>query len=271
MNKQLKTEYAADTIPVFSRWIGSWRICLQRRAFSASDLARHYDRAAPRWGRILNRFGYPGAYAALLRKAVGDNALEAAGPAPRVLDCGVGTGALSIALARVAAVRFELDAIDISPVMLERAAAGFHAAGITATLRRGDVRELPFADNLFDIAMTAHVLEHCADPRPAINEMVRVLKPGGLLVACLTRRSAPGAVIHLLWRTHRMSPAQSRDLLREGRLDNVRCLSLDGPMLCGRMSIACVGTKSGTGWSASHRVPKRDSDMDGTPDGGPLA
>lgn len=269
MNEPLKTEYAADTIPVFSRWFGSWRISVQRRAFSASDLARHYDRAAPRWGRTLSRFGYPGAYEALLGKAVGDHALEAAGPAPRVLDCGVGTGALSIALARVAAVRFELDAIDISPGMLERAAAGFRSAGIAANLRLGDVRELPFADRLFDIAMTAHVLEHFADPRPAIKEMVRVLKPGGLLVACLTRRSAPGAVIHLLWRTHRLSPAQSRDLLRESGLAHVRCLSLDGPMLCGRMSIACVGAKPRSGGCVSGRAPKCDPDA--TEDGGPSA
>lgn len=243
VNEQLKTEYAADTIPVFSRWFGSWRISVQRRAFSAPDLARHYDLAAPRWGRILDRFGYPGAYAALLGKAVGEDALEAAGPAPRVLDCGVGTGALSIALARVFAGRVELDAIDISPGMLERAAANFRTASVAAALRRGDVRELPFADNVFDIVMTAHVLEHFADPRPALNEMVRVLKPGGLLVACVTRRSAPGAVIHLLWRTHRMTPKQSRDLLRESNLDNVRCLPLDSRMLCGRMSVACVGTK----------------------------
>jgi ubiquinone/menaquinone biosynthesis C-methylase UbiE len=55
-------------------------------------------------------------------------------------------------------------------------------------LSHGDVRELPYGNGVFDLVMTAHVLEHLVDPSVALNEMVRALKPGGLLVACVGRK-----------------------------------------------------------------------------------
>ena len=100
--------------------------------------------------------------------------------------------AYSQALARVLPTPFTLDALDISPRMLERARRRLRETDLEVTLRLGDVRELPYPDGVFDLAMTAHVLEHLVDPSVALNEMVRVLKPGGLLIACLTSRSAFG-------------------------------------------------------------------------------
>jgi hypothetical protein len=45
----------------------------------------------------------------------------------------------------------------------------------------GDAHALPFADGAFDAAFSLAVLEHVADPRQVVAEMVRVLKPGGWL------------------------------------------------------------------------------------------
>jgi demethylmenaquinone methyltransferase/2-methoxy-6-polyprenyl-1,4-benzoquinol methylase len=192
---------------------------------------------------MLDWLGYPVAYESLLRQALGEEALELAGARPHVLDCGVGTGALSIALARVLPARFKLDAIDISLRMLERANAGLRAADLDVTLRHGDVRALPYGEAVFDLAMTAHMLEHLADPRVALREMVRVLKPGGLLIACLTRRSVPGMIVHLKWRTHQTTQARAERWLLESGLENVRSLSLDDRELCKRLSVASVGRK----------------------------
>lgn len=235
--------YAEETIPVFSRWFGSWQVSVQRLAFNSPELTRRYDRAAPGWGRTLDRLGYPGAYETLLRRVLSEEALEVDGARPRVLDCGVGTGALSIALARVLPIPFKLSAIDISPRMLERASRNLSHTDLELTLRHGDIRKLPYGNGVFDLVMTAHVLEHLVDPSVALNEMVRVLKPGGLLIACLTRRSALGMFVHLKWRTHWVTYAQAESWLLESGLKNPHCLSFDDGPLCKRLSLACVGRK----------------------------
>src|SRR5215831_2229099 len=149
MNERSSIQFAEGTIPVFARWFGSWQILVQRQPFSSRELTRLYDRAAPRWGRLLDRLGYPVAYETLLRRALGEEALELAGSRPHVLDCGVGTGALSIALARALPTPFKLDAIDISPHMLERASSSLCDADLDLTLRHGDVRALPYGENVF--------------------------------------------------------------------------------------------------------------------------
>ena len=98
--------YDEETIPVLARWFGSWQISLRRRPLSAHELTRSYDRAAPGWCRTLDRLGYPGAYETMLRGVPSDEVPGGAGAQRRVLDCGVGTGALSSALARVSPVPF---------------------------------------------------------------------------------------------------------------------------------------------------------------------
>lgn len=240
------------TIPVFAWWLGSWRLSLQRRALSASQLTRTYDRAARRWSQKLDRLGFPAAYEALFRGVLSEDAPVATGSQLRVLDCGVGTGALSCALARALPAPFRLDAIDISPCMLVRARRRLRDTGLKVSLRHGDVRQPPYGTGVFDLVMTGHVLEHLADPSLALREMVRVLKPGGLFIACLTRRSPLGAWVHLKWRTHQVTPAEAESWLRDSGLENVHCRSFDHGALCQQLSVACVGRK-----------PTRESDRGG--------
>ncbi len=119
----------------------------------------------------------------------------------------------------------------------------FRETNLEVTLRHCDVRELPYCSGVFDLVMTAHVLEHFVDPRIALNEMARVLKPGGLLIACLTRRSPLGMMVHLKWRTHRVTPTQAENWLRESGLEEARSLSFDHRTICQQLSVACVGKK----------------------------
>jgi len=255
MSKPSKVRNTNETIPVFARRFGSWQISLQRLAFSSPELTRLYDQAAPGWGQKLNRLGYPSGYETLLHQALSNEALKVSGAQHRVLDCGVGTGALSGALARVLPTPFKLDAIDISPRMLELASRSLRDTALDVTLRQGDVRELPYDNGVFDLVMSAHVLEHLVDPSIALSEMVRVLKPGGLLIACLTSRTTLGMMVHLMWRTHRVTPAQMESWLLASGLENILCLSFDDRSLCQRMSVACVGRKPGVA-GVHDRAPK---------------
>ena len=232
-----------ETIPVFVRWFGSWQISVRRRALSLPQLARFYDLAAPGWSRRLDRLGVPGAYEAVLSRLVSEVVPAASGAQLRVLDCGVGTGALSCALGRVVPVPFKLDVVDVSLGMLERANSRLRETGLNATLCYSDVRKMPYADGEFDVVMSAHLLEHLADPLVALKEMARVLKPGGLLIAFLTRRSALGAFVQLKWRTHRVTPDQAESWLRDSGLENARCLPFGRRAVCGQLSVACVARK----------------------------
>ena len=47
---------------------------------------------------------------------------------------------------------------------------------------RGDLLNLPFPDGVFDGVVLTEVLEHCVDPRAAVAEVRRILRPGGLLL-----------------------------------------------------------------------------------------
>ena len=160
LNNPSNLLYNEEAIPVFARWFGSWRFSLHRRALSLPQLTRSYDLAAPRWSQMLDRLGFPQAYETLLCRVLSKEAPGVTGAQLCVLDCGVGTGALSCALARVLPAPFKLDAIDISPRMLERASSSLRDTDLEVSLRHGDVRKLPYDTGVFDIVMSGHVLEH---------------------------------------------------------------------------------------------------------------
>ena len=99
-----------------------------------------------------------------------------------VLDggCGVGTTAIEIAQRYGATVT----AVDISPVMLERAAANVRAAGLgdRVTVEEGDILALSHADDSFDVVI-AEAVTMFVDRLPAATELARVAKPGGRVLA----------------------------------------------------------------------------------------
>jgi SAM-dependent methyltransferase len=94
----------------------------------------------------------------------------------RVLEVGPGTGAFA---ARVAAALpgVRLTAIDQSSRFVELT----RARGVDA--REGDVQDLPFGDESFDVVAALWMLYHVPDVDRALTEIRRVLRPGGLFVA----------------------------------------------------------------------------------------
>ena len=104
-------------------------------------------------------------------------------PGLRVLDLGCGPGTISMGLATAVAPG-ELHGIDMeeSQIGMARAAA---AAGRhdNATFHVGDVTALPFNDDSFDAAHCHAVLTHVPDTAAVLAEVMRVLKPGGILAA----------------------------------------------------------------------------------------
>lgn len=76
----------------------------------------------------------------------------------------------------------DLKGIDLSPEMLERARQRAAELGRPVELHEGDAHDLPFQDAAFDTVICTYSLCNIPDPQRAVNEMKRVLKPGGKLV-----------------------------------------------------------------------------------------
>ncbi|MDT5260325.1 MAG: hypothetical protein QOD10_5405 [Mycobacterium sp.] len=85
-------------------------------------------------------------------------------------------------------------AADISPYMLGQARRQASRRGVQDTIEfvEADVTALQFADNSFDLCVTYNGLHCLPDPRAALGELARVLKPGGTLrgTSCVTGRGA---------------------------------------------------------------------------------
>lgn len=106
--------------------------------------------------------------------------------APRaatLLEVGSGSGRLSGLLAD-ALPSSHLTLVDRS-VAAVRFATGYHSArGTGGRVRclRGDLAAIPVSDAAFDVVVAAEVLEHAPEPAACVRELMRALRPGGLLV-----------------------------------------------------------------------------------------
>jgi SAM-dependent methyltransferase len=93
-----------------------------------------------------------------------------------VLELGCGAAQWSIALAGLGARPVGL---DLSRRQLEHARRGQRRAGVEFPLAEGSAEEIPFADGTFDVVFGDHGAMTFADPRRAVPEVARVLRPGG--------------------------------------------------------------------------------------------
>jgi ubiquinone/menaquinone biosynthesis C-methylase UbiE len=99
----------------------------------------------------------------------------------RVLEVGCGRGIALPVIAELCRPQ-RLVGLDIDTRLLTKAADELHLAGAAAELICGDVREMPFEDDSFDVVIDFGTLFHIARAEDAAAEIARVLAPGGLFV-----------------------------------------------------------------------------------------
>ncbi|MFG1817093.1 class I SAM-dependent methyltransferase [Kribbella sp. NPDC049174] len=134
-------------------------------------LAGVFDRAAPTYDAIGDAY-----HRHFARRLV-----ELAGivPGSDVLDVACGRGAVLLAAARGAG---SLTGVDVSPGMIELAAADLRAAGLAGVdLQVMDAERMTFADASFDAVVAAFALFFLPDPERAAAEFRRLLRPGGVV------------------------------------------------------------------------------------------
>jgi ubiquinone/menaquinone biosynthesis C-methylase UbiE len=99
-------------------------------------------------------------------------------PGSSVLEIGVGTGRIALPLIR--AQHYRYIGIDLSRTMME--ALRSKAQDMPITLIQGDVAHLPFTAGTFDAVVAVHVFHLVSDWQLAMDEVKRVLRPGGILL-----------------------------------------------------------------------------------------
>jgi SAM-dependent methyltransferase len=106
-------------------------------------------------------------------------------PGERVLDLGCGGGRHAYEAARRGArvVALDMDRSElgqVTAIFAAMAQAGEIAAGGSGQAVNGDATRLPFPDGAFDKVIAAEVLEHLPADQAAMNEIARILRPGGV-------------------------------------------------------------------------------------------
>ncbi len=95
-------------------------------------------------------------------------------PGGRLLDVGCGSGLYLRAMRRLG--------WQVSGVELSAKAAAYAREALGLDVREGSLEEAGFPDEHFDVVTLWHVLEHLPSPRRTLQEVVRVLKPDGILI-----------------------------------------------------------------------------------------
>ena len=141
------------------------------RAMDREGVVKTYDRWAPVYDLVFGQV-----FEKARRSAIA--ACEAVGG--RVLEVGIGTG---ISLPYYSE-RCRIVGVDISAAMLEVARQRVSDLRMTNVeqLAIMDVQDLDFADGTFDVVTAQYVVNTVPDPEAALDEFMRVLRPGGELI-----------------------------------------------------------------------------------------
>jgi ubiquinone/menaquinone biosynthesis C-methylase UbiE len=166
----------------------------------AADYARKHGKIAEKFGREIA--------AALAARGFG---------AGRILDAGCGFGTTAIVLAQ-ALPDSEVVGIDLSDPLLDLARRAARDAGLEGrvSFENADVTQIPYGEGAFDAVVNVQMLHIVEDPVAMLNELERVLAPGGSLFVADIRRSWVG-LLDKVFRTG-LTVDEARALFRQSRL-----------------------------------------------------
>lgn len=117
-----------------------------------------------------------------------------------VLDVGCGIGHWGQILAPILPEHACVIGVDREPLWIEKATERAQALGVGERYHYqiGDVNALPFPDNTFDLVTCQTVLIHLKDPKIGLSEMLRVLKPAGIVLVAEPNNLCNGTVLSSL-------------------------------------------------------------------------
>src|SRR4026209_1565515 len=105
----------------------------------------------------------------------------------KVLEIGCGLGTDGAQFAKAGA---DYTGVDLTEAAIELARKRFTLSGLKGTFQVADAENLDFASDTFDLVYSHGVLHHTPDTQRAVNEVWRVLRPGGRAVIMLYHRDS---------------------------------------------------------------------------------
>lgn len=169
-------------------------------------------------------------------------------PGQKILDAGCGRGFYLRALWELEP-RLKIYGVDLNPQYLAVAQKTIGDAAVK--LMTGDLTCLPFADNFFDRIIASEILEHIANDQRALEELYRVLKPGGKLILTVPNQNYPFAWDPINWileKTFKRHIPANIWWLAGIWADHVRLYSLDNL----KTKVVETGFKIKKFWLATH-------------------
>ncbi len=136
----------------------------------------------------------------------------------RTLEIGVGLGADHQKLAEHGAI---LSGIDLTPRAINHTKRRFELMGLNSELQIADAENLPFEDNSFDAVYSWGVLHHSPDTQKAVNEVYRILKPGGFAkIMIYNKYSLIGYMLWVRYALLKLKPFKSLNVIYSEHLES---------------------------------------------------
>ena len=164
LKSEIKKTYASVSLEPEKDFIfPTGRAWAEDLGYPAEELARVPQAAVESFAGVANPFS-----------------LGALVPGEHVLDIGSGAGTDSLVAAQMVGPQGRVVGIDMTPEMLAKARGAATAASIThVEFVHGEVEELPFADETFDVVLSNGVIDLIPDKDAVFSGIYRVLRPGG--------------------------------------------------------------------------------------------
>ncbi len=112
-------------------------------------------------------------------------------PGSRVLEIGFGSGKLHAQLAG----QYQMAGLDLAPGMQRLTQRRLSARGLPSDLRTGSVYAIPWPDASFDAVLSTFAFSAFPDADAAMDEMIRVVKPGGKVIIVDAGESEDGNLV----------------------------------------------------------------------------
>jgi ubiquinone/menaquinone biosynthesis C-methylase UbiE len=118
-------------------------------------------------------------------------------PACRLAEFGCGAGKMGLQFMPFLGQGSRYTGIDQSSELIAKGRQAWAHTPWPAEFHEGSIYATPFADDSFDVTLAHTVLMHVPYPEKALQEMIRVTRPNGLVIACEANRNAHTAMLHI--------------------------------------------------------------------------